>query len=375
MQFKDVVGQGEVKQRLIRDIRENRIAHAQLFVGNEGVGALPLALAYARYVMCSNRQEHDSCGVCPSCVKFDKLSHPDLHFVFPVVKNAKKKKELCDDYIQEWRDFVISSPYFTTDQWNNELGAENSQPIIYAKESDEIIKKLSLKSTEGGYKCTIIWLPEKMHISCANKLLKLLEEPPKNTLFLLVSQQPEQIIQTIISRTQRINIGRIAEKGIYDVLRNKYSLGENDSQHIARVACGSFVKALEQIHINKDEELFFEMFVSLMRLSYLRKIKEMKEWSEKVAGWGREKQKSFIDYCQRMIRENFVYNFMNKDLNYMNEREKSFAVKFAPFVNENNIIGLMDELSEAQIHIEQNVNAKMVFFDFALKMIVLIKNR
>ena len=369
MFFKDVIGQEETKQRLIQEVNEGRIPHAQLICGPEGVGKFPLALAYARYISCTNRGTTDACGVCPSCVKLNKLVHPDVHFVFPVIKTARS-----DDYIAEWRRLVLNNPYFNLNHWLNEIHAENSQAVIYTKESDEIMKKLSLKSSEGGFKITIIWLPEKMQLPCANKLLKLLEEPPEKTIFLLVSEAPDMILPTILSRTQRFNIRKIDETSIANALQEKYGVQQSSSMTIAHLANGNFIKALETIHLNEENQLFFELFVSLMRLSYQRKIREMKQWSEQVAGMGRERQKNLLSYCQRMIRENFIYNLHQKDLIYMTPDEQNFATRFAPFVNERNVMGIMDELSEAQQHIEQNVNAKMVFFDFSLKMIVLLKS-
>jgi len=235
------------------------------------------------------------------------------------------------------------------------------------------MKKLSLKSSEGGFKITLLWLPEKMQQACANKLLKLLEEPPEKTIFLLVSEAPDLILQTILSRTQRFNLRKIEEECMAEALQSKYGVQQATSISIAHLANGNFIKALETIHLNEENQLFFELFVSLMRLSYQRKIREMKLWSEQVAGMGRERQKNFLEYCQRMIRENFIYNLHRKELTYMTLEEQNFATRFAPFVNERNVMGIMDELSEAQKHIEQNVNAKMVFFDFSLKMIVLLK--
>lgn len=374
MFFKDIIGQEEIKKRLIEEINESRIPHAQLICGPEGVGKMALAIAYARYICCTNKNETDACGICPSCVKFNKLVHPDVHFVFPIIKNAKSKKEVCDDYLAEWRPFVLNHPYFNLNNWLSEIKSENSQAIIYAKESDEIIKKLSFKPLERGYKITIIWLPEKMHIACANKLLKLLEEPPTQTIFILVSEAPDLILPTILSRTQRINIRQIDETSISRALQEKYQLAEQESLSVAHLANGNFIKALETIHLNEEKQLFFDLFINLMRLSYQRKIKEMKQWSEQVAEMGRERQKNFLEYCQQMIRENFIYNFHQVQMVYMTPDEQQFATRFAPFINERNIIGLMDELSECQKHIEQNVNAKMVFFDFSLKMIVLLKN-
>lgn len=371
--FRDVIGQEAAKQRLLQEAGEGRIPHAQLFCGPEGAGKLPLALAYAKYLCCTNPGPEGACGTCPSCVKWNKLVHPDVHFMFPIVKSAKGKKEVCDDYLADWRHLLMNNPYFALPHWLSAMGAENGQALIYARESDEITRKLSLKSVEGGYKITIIWLPEKMHEACANKLLKLLEEPPEKTLFLLVSEMPEQLLSTILSRTQRFSVPRIAEADIALALRDKYAVQSADADAIAHMANGSFVKALESISLNEENQLFFDLFVSLMRLAWQRKIRELKQWSEQVAGLGRERQKNFLDYCQRMIRENFIYNLHQPEMNYLTRPEENFAIRFAPFVNERNVVGIMEELSEAQLHIVQNVNPRMVFFDFALKMIMLLK--
>jgi DNA polymerase-3 subunit delta' len=371
MFFKDVIGQEEAKQRLIREAKEGKIAHARLFCGPEGIGKLPLAIAYARYLSCNNPGEKDACGICPSCVKFNKLAHPDLHFVFPVIKK-KSKDTVSDDFITEWRELLSQTPYFNLNIWLEEMGAENQQAQIYVKESDEIIRKLSLKSSQGGYKIMIIWLPEKMNVECSNKLLKLLEEPPSQTIFLLVSEEPDMLLTTIQSRTQRFALYGIEEKYITERLQSQYGLQERDAISIGHRSEGNFLKALESIHLNEENKLFFDLFVSLMRLSYQRKIREMKQWSETLAAMGRERQKHFLSYCQRLVRENFMFNFQDPSLIFMNEEEQNFSKRFAPYINEKNVMGIMDELSEAQRHIEQNVNARMVFFDFSLKMIVLL---
>lgn len=371
--FSDVIGQEAAKQRLWQEVREGRIPHALLLCGPAGSGKMALALAYARYLCCQHPTDTDACGHCPSCVKWEKLVHPDVHFMFPIVKSQKPKREVCDDVLPEWRRLLTSTTYFGMNQWLDQLGAENGQPIIYARESDEISRKLSLKSSEGGYKVVILWLPEKLHEVCANKLLKLLEEPPRQTLFLLVSENPELILPTILSRTQRFHVPRIAEADIDHALQQRFGLQPADSQAVAHLAGGNFLTALEAIHTSDEQRLFFDLFVSLMRLSYQRKIREMKQWSEQVAALGRERQKELLAYCQRLIRENFIYNFHQREMNYMTRPEQEFAVRFAPFINERNVMGIMHELSEAQIHIEQNVNPKMVFFDFSLKMIVLLK--
>jgi len=373
MFFREVIGQEEVKKKFLLEVKGNRIPHAQLICGPEGVGKLPLAIAYARYLLCPNHTEEDACGICPSCVKMNKLAHPDLHFVFPIVKKKNQKEVVCDDYIKDWRNFVLNNPYFNLNHWLKEMDAENAQAMIYTKESDEILRKLSLKSSEGGYKVMIIWLPEKMNEACSNKLLKLLEEPPAKTVFLLVSEQPDLMLTTILSRTQRVNVHLIKEESIVEKLKDSYGLTDQDAQSTAHLANGNFIRAMEQIHLNEEKKLFFDLFVNLMRLSYQRKIREMKAWSELLAGIGRERQKDFLEYAQRMIRENFILNFHRNELTYMNRDEYNFSVRFAPFVNERNAMGIMDELTVAQQHIEQNVNAKMVFFDFSLKMIVLLK--
>ena len=371
MFFKDVIGQEEAKERLIREAKEGKIAHARLFCGPEGIGKLPLAIAYARYLSCNNPGEKDACGICPSCVKISKLAHPDLHFVFPVIKK-KSKDTVSDDFIAEWRELLSHTPYFNLNIWLEEMGAENQQAQIYVKESDEIIRKLSLKSSQGGYKIMIIWLPEKMNVECSNKLLKLLEEPPSQTIFLLVSEEPDMLLTTIQSRTQRFALYGIEEKYITERLQSQYGLQERDAISIGHRSEGNFLKALESIHLNEENKLFFDLFVSLMRLSYQRKIREMKQWSETLAAMGRERQKHFLSYCQRLVRENFMFNFQDPSLIFMNEEEQNFSKRFAPYINEKNVMGIMDELSEAQRHIEQNVNARMVFFDFSLKMIVLL---
>lgn len=371
MYFKNIIGQTETKQRLIKEIQEGKIPHARLFCGHQGVGKLPLAIAYARYLSCEHPNGTDACGLCPNCIKYNKLAHPDLHFVFPVVK-LKNKDTVSDDYLPEWRDMLQATPYFNLNIWLEQMGAENQQAQIFVKESEEIIRKLSLKSSQGGYKIVIIWLPEKMNVECSNKLLKLLEEPPAKTIFLLVSEEPDALLTTIQSRTQRFNIPYIEDCDLELSLKQKYGIDEKTAAHIAHCSEGNWIKALETIHLNEENKLFFELFVSLMRLAYQRKIRDMKQWSETLAAMGRERQKHFLAYAQRLVRENFIYNFHDNSIVYQNEEEQNFSSRFAPYINERNVIGIMDELSEAERHIGQNVNARMVFFDFALKMIVLL---
>jgi len=373
MFFKNIIGQQSIKERLIQSIQKGFIPHAQLFAGGEGVGALPLAIAYARYLNCTDKQESDACGTCPSCVKFNKLAHPDLHFVFPIVKNDKKKKEICDDYLTEWRSFLSENIYFNLSQWLDFIGAENSQGIIYAKESNEIIKKLNLKTYEAEYKIMIIWLPEKMHESCANKLLKILEEPSAKTIFLLVSETPDQVIGTIQSRSQFIHIPPILQEDMTYALSQTHTLDEEDLKAIVHLANGNYIKALETLKSGEENKIFLELFITIMRNSWSRDVKNMKLKAEFFASLGREKQKLFLAYSQRLIRENFLYRLQLPELNYLNKAEAGFSVNFSPFVNERNIISFMEDLALGERHIEQNVNPRMVFFDLSMKIAVLLK--
>lgn len=373
MFFRDVVGQEEVKERLRQSARSGVVPHAQLFTDIGGAGAFPLALAYARYLNCTNRDDNDSCGRCPSCLKYNELAHPDLHFVFPIVAKKDKKMETCDDYLNEWRGFIHERPYFNIDGWLEHIEAGNSQALIYSKESDEIIHKLSLKIYEAEYRILFVWLPEKLHPTCANKLLKIIEEPPAHTVILMVSEIPEQVLGTILSRAQRINIKPIDPESMREAMISRFGISGDDADHVTHLACGSFLKAVEAISLSEENSFFLEQFKSMMRNSWARNVKGMKAMADTMAGIGRERQKNFLAYCQHLIRENFIYRFQSPELTYMNLEEAGFSVKFSPFVNERNVIELMEELAKAERHITQNVNAKMVFFDLALRITVLIK--
>lgn len=374
MYFKDIIGQDNAVQMLCSAVAEGRIPHAQLICGSEGVGKLPLAIAYARYLCCTHRSGQEACGECPSCKKFDKLVHPDLHFAFPIYKKDSSKTPHSDDFIDKWRQAVAENPYMNLNQWMDHIGTENQQGLIYASQSEEIIRKLTLKSSEGGYKVMIIWMAEKMNTECSNKLLKMIEEPPAQTIFILVAENPDLLLPTIQSRVQRLTLRPVEEGKISEALTERYGLEETDARQIAHASAGNWLQAVESIHLGNRTKEYIELFMALMRRSYARDLKGMRQWADMVAGMGREPQKNFLIYCQRMIRESFICNFHRPEINYMNNEEANFTSRFAPFVNEKNIFGIMEELSEAQRHIEQNVNAKMVFFDLALKMIMLLKN-
>lgn len=304
-----------------------------------------------------------------------KWEHPDLHFTFPTIKLAAMGNEhqpVSDDFAKEWRHLLLQSPYFTLSQWMTEMGAANQQAVITGAESDELLKKLSLKSSQGGYKVSIVWLPERMNLTSANKLLKLLEEPPQQTVFILVCEDPSLLLDTIKSRVQRIDVKRIATSAIEKALTEQRGLDPDTARRIARIAGGSWTHALETLDADNENRLFFDLFILLMRLAYARNIKELKRWTETVSAYGREKQKRLLTYFQRMIRENFVYNFRNADLNYMTAEEENFAKRFCVFINEANVIDISELLGRAQRDIVQNANPKIVFFDLALKLIVLL---
>lgn len=381
MQFRDIIGQETEKNQLRTAVREGRIAHAQLFAGPAGVGKLALAIAYAQYIACPHRTEEDSCGVCPTCLQYAKLQHPDLHFAFPIVKSDEG--DTCDAFAEKWRGIVSEHKYFDLDDWYRVMGVETKQGMIYEKESSEILRKLSLKSFSGGYKIMIIWQPEKMNTTCANKLLKLLEEPPTMTLFLLVSEAPEQLLSTIISRTQEVRVPRLSEEEIAHGLQNEYTwLGQEEAHNIAHMANGSYLAALKMMNETEENQGYFDDFVALMRNAWLVGQKKnydallkLRQWSQDMADSkvGREKQKAFLQYAQRQVRENYIYNLHHPEMNYQTQREQEFSTKFAPFIHDGNVEKMMEELSKAEQQITQNGNAKIIFFDLCLQMIVLVK--
>ncbi len=374
MNFSQIPGQKETIARLIRSVKDERVSHAQLLSGPEGCGSLALALAYARYVSCENRTGSDSCGTCKSCVKYDKMIHPDLHFVFPVIKDKKNTEPVSDSYIVEWREFVRQSPYFTLNSWLNSIEVGNAQGLIFATEASEIIKKLSLKSFESDFKIMIIWLPEKMHQATANKLLKMIEEPPEKTLFLLVSDEPDKVVPTILSRCQTLRVPGFTTNDIRDYLILKYSLGEQKACEIALVANGNIIRAVELIENEESSLRNLDYFKNLMRFAWKRDIISLIGWSEEIAVTGREAQKGFIAFSLRLLRENLMLSLgqLKNRLVYLSGEESSFSEKFHNSINQN-IYPLSDEFNLASSHIEANGNAKIIFLDLALKVTRLIR--
>ena len=372
MKFSEVIGQKEVQERLVQMVKEDRLPHAMMLCGPAGSGKMALAVAFGCYLLgLKDNKDVDQ----PEHPMLAKLEHPDLHFTYPTSKlpsMSSDHKPVSDDFAHEWHDLIMQGPYFTLDQWLTAVGAENQQAIITAGESDELVRKLSLKSSQGGYKVSIIWLPERMNIECANKLLKLIEEPPTQTVFLMVCEEPDKLLETIRSRVQRIDVKKIDNETIRQALVERRGISDDAAQRISRLANGSWLKAMEALQAGTENEQFLDMFMMLMRLAYQRRVRELRKWSETMAGFGREKQKRFLQFFLRMLRENFMYNFQQQELVYMTQEEEDFAKNFARFINEANILQLYDLTNLAIRDIGQNANAKIVFFDFALKMIVLL---
>ena len=375
MNFARIPGQEEIKIKLIRSVKEERVSHAQLFAGPEGCGSMALALAYARYISCENRTETDSCGICKSCVKYEKLIHPDLHFVFPVIKGKKASDPVSDNYIEEWREFVKKAPYFTLNNWMDSIEVGNAQGMIFASEASEIIKKLSLKTFESDFKIMIIWLPEKMHQATSNKLLKMIEEPPEKTLFLLVSDEPDKVIPTILSRCQLIKIPSFNIRDIETYLLNRFNLTADKAADISRVSNGNLTRAIELCENEESSAANLDRFKSLMRFAWKRDIISLINWSEEIASTGRESQKNFISFSLRLLRENLMLSLdqLKNRLVYLTGDEADFSGKFHPSINQNNIYQLNEELNLVYAHIESNGNAKIVFLDLALKVTKLIR--
>jgi DNA polymerase III subunit delta' len=375
MNFSQIPGQKAVIDRLRNSVAENRVSHALLFYGPEGSGKFAIALAFARYISCEKRTAEDACGVCPSCVKYDKLIHPDLHFVFPVIKKKAGSEPVSDTYISQWRTMVLRSLWFSLSTWTEAMEVANEQALIPVAEAAEIIRKLSLKSFESDFKIMIIWLPEKMNPETANKLLKMIEEPPARTLFILVSEEDDRLLPTITSRCQHIRIPAISFGDLSTHLEKVAGMEPVRASEIAAIANGNMVRAMELAREDDNTTVHLDRFTRLMRTAYTRDIQSLVTWSEETAALGRERQKSFLSYALRMIRENFIMNFGGREnkLVHLTRSEDDFSLKFHPFINENNINALNREFNLAFAHVESNGNTKMIFLDLALKTLRLIR--
>lgn len=364
MQFSAVIGQKELKADLIKEVQQDKISHAQLFLGKPGYGTLPMAIAFAQYVLCENKQENDSCGTCNSCLKVDKLQHADLHFTFPVVQ---KDSKISDGFLENWRGQIVDSPYFNLDNWRERILGK-TMPIIGAAESDSIIKKLSLRSYEGGYKILIVWGIETMNLSCANKLLKMIEEPPAKTLILIVSEDQEKILQTILSRTQIVKVPRIDITSLSKYISEKHGLNTMNADSLAARSDGSFIEAKEYLGNGEAADRNRELFIGLMRVCYKKDVIQMMDWSSEVSSLHKTNQQIFVRYALHMVRQSILRNYTEDHLTRVSSEEDAFLQNFAKFITGNNVYDFMDIFDKAHYHLDRNANANILFMNLCFQV-------
>ena len=373
-----VIGQQDIQQRLQAMVGSGHLPHAIMLCGPTGHGTLALALAFAVQLLETGLPGQP---LSPSMRRnaqamLQQWAHPDLHFTFPTIKLPSMSSDhqpVSDDFMAPWRALLGRGLYFSLEQWMEEMGAENQQAIITAGESDDLVRRLSMKSSQGGYKVSVVWLPERMNLSAANKLLKLIEEPPQHTVFLMACEEPGQLLETIRSRVQRIDVPRLADSEVAEALATQCGQTADEAHRLARLARGNWIVALSELQQGGEREQFLNLYMQLMRQAYQRQLVPLRTWSETVAKMGRERQKRFLEYMMRMTRECFMRNFGNPDLCYMSAAEEQFASRFARFVNETNVLQMYDTANLALRDIAQNANAKIVFYDLALQTIVQLK--
>ncbi|TXG37177.1 DNA polymerase III subunit [Seonamhaeicola maritimus] len=382
MLFKDILGQNHIKNHLTQSVDNGRIPHAQLFVGKEGCGTLPMALAYAQYLLCGNTSGENNTGNESCNIKFKNISHPDLHFAFPVTTTDKAKSHpVSSHYLEEWRQLLKEQPYGNLFDWYKLLGVDNKQGQIGVDEALDIIKALSLKSYEGGFKIMIIWMAEKMNVPCANKLLKLIEEPPNKTIFILITEDEEQIINTIRSRCQILHFPPLAENVIKGALLKNYQIDEAVATKIAHQSNGNYNKACDLVYHDSEDIQFEKWFIYWIRSAFKAKgnkaaIHDLISWSEDIAKTGRETQKQFLHFCLDFFRQALLLNYNASDLVYLEPKTEKFKLeKFAPFVHGNNIMDISNELQDAIYHIERNGNSKIILTDLSIKLTRLLHKK
>lgn len=380
MLFKHIIGQNEIRKKLIRTVFENRVSHAQLFFGPEGSRKLAMAIAYAQFINCRNRHMDpdgggDSCGTCPSCIKFEKLAHPDLHFIFPVATSKEvEKNPMSRDYLKIWRQTLLDNHFrLGLNEWYSVAGFEKKQGIINADDCSDILKTLSYKSYESEFKVMIIWMADRLFHAAAPKILKILEEPPDKSLFILITENPEKIISTILSRTQMVKFPRLSDEDVSEELRN-LSCPEEEIRRIVPLADGNMTRAVRIFRKEEEELEFLERFVKWMRLCFKNNLKETLEFTGEIAKIGRERQKNFLAYAERIIRNAMLINYKNPQTARLNPEEKEFLVKFGLLINHVNIPEFAEELEKAQYHIERNANPGILFMDLSMTFTILLLN-
>lgn len=383
MLFKDILGQDHIKNYLITTANAGRIPHAQLFIGPEGSGTLPMAMAYAQYILCNNSDSENTTGNSACNLKFDHISHPDMHFVYPITSTDEVKGDnvVSTNFLDQWRGFVKENPYGSLFDWYKKLEIPKKQGIISVKESAAINKNLSLKAYEGGYKVMIIWMADKMRTDAANKLLKLLEEPPEKTIFILISESIDDLLQTIISRCQVVDFLALPEQVITDALIATHKVEVNLAKKIAHQCEGNYNKALHLLHKDDDDSVFEEWFINWVRAAFKAKgnasvIADLISWSTTIAKEGRETQKNFLQFCIQFFRQALLLNYQATDLVYLEPNFENFKLeKFAPFVHGNNIMDIFKELEDAMYHIERNGNSNIILTDLSIKLTRLLHKK
>lgn len=373
MLFREVIGQESVKANLRASRKEGRISHAQLFFGPPGSGVLPMAMAYAQYLICENPSDNDSCGVCPPCQKCNKMVHPDIYYSFPVITLSKQKidKPVSNDFIADFRKAVLARPYLDYNDWMVEISdSENKQGRIYVHEGPEIIKRINLKAFEAPFKIVVMWLPERMGQDLSNKLLKSFEEPPDNTIFILASEAREVLLQTILSRTQSVKLGRLSDQQIINALLLSREMEMHKASEIARLADGDYHLAEELSQQLTGNETFDKAFLGWMRLCFnpAKNMEALMAWVDQMAANKREEQKQFLFASIQMVRECMMVNLADQSLVKLEDQQVKTLEKFLPFVNAKNMTPFVEELSKAHFHIERNASAKILFLDLSLKL-------
>jgi DNA polymerase III subunit delta' len=388
MQFREITGQKEIKKKLIQTVLDQRISHAQLFFGQEGSEKLALAIAYAQFINCTNRQFPpvppvggragdggfpDSCGICPSCIKYRKLIHPDLHFIYPVATTKKvTRKPQSKDFIEEWRKFLLQTDYYgSLHDWFEFIGIENKQGIINAEDCHDIITTLSYKSYESEYKVMVIWMVEKLYYAAAPKILKILEEPPEKTLFLLICEDPEQIISTILSRTLLVKIPRTSQEEIRKYLETKFSVAPKEAETIARQANGNLQLAVKKYQLYEEDQGNFRMFRDWMRLCFAKDIAGLVNFSGELSKIGRENQKNLLHYALQILQSCARLQYTQDRLVLSAGEEMEFIKKISPFINSSNFTSFHDLFNNALYHIERNAYPQTLFMDVSLNILQL----
>lgn len=375
MQFENVLGHTEIKSHLIETVRNNRVSHSQLFFGPEGNGALPLAIAYAQYILCENPTENDSCGVCVSCKQVSSFNYPDLHFVYPIAKTQSvSSKPLSIEFISQWKELVQGEKYFGLFRWLENLGVENKQAFISVAETENMLRQLSLKSYSGKSKILILWMPERLNGAAANKILKLLEEPPKQTVFLLVSEDPDAIIKTITSRSQKIFIPKYSDSYTTQFLIENDSLEEGTASVIAKLADGNLATARKLAERAETYRDYAMLFSSWVRNCYAAKLKPMLEWAEECGRFEREKLKDFISFCGNTFRDSLHIYFGSEEDHNVVFKDINFELSnFSRFIHLKNTPKILDELDKASYDIGRNANAKIVLADLSMNVARLLR--